>query len=163
MKNQTLIIILAVVLIIGGVLGFFIKGCTIPKPIPQTSHVDTLRIKADTVKIVEKHWYALPKDTITNEVIKYSNFTLQDSIQGIKNEIGYKVSTTVIIDSTGIVWDWKTQFIPPDKITIYDTTYVPQIVEVDKPYYKDTWFYVALVEGIAGIYVVIKVIQALIK
>ena len=146
MKSEGWYIIIVIVffLFIGGICGFFIKSCNIPKPIPQTSHVDTVRVKADTVKIKDTHYYALPKDTITNEAIKYPKLTIADSLQGSKEGIGYNLSVRASIDSLGVKWNWKTEFIPPDKTTIYDTTYVPQMVEVNKPWYSDTWFYTPL-------------------
>ena len=143
MKGETWALLTAVfvLLFVGGLCGFFIKGCTEVKPLPLVSHTDTLRIKADTVRIPEKHYYPLPKDTITNEVIKYPKLTIADSLQGTKEGIGYNLSVRASIDSLGIVWDWKTQFIPPDAIRIFDTTYVPTTIEVPLSWYKDGWAY----------------------
>ena len=165
MKNQTLLIVLAVALIIGGFCGFFIKSCSIPKPIPQTTTHDTLRIKADTVKIAEKHWYALPKDTnnVATNIATYPKLTISDSLQGTKEGIGYNLRVRASIDSLSVAWKWETAFVPPDKITVIDSIYVNNIVEVAKPWYSDNWFYLAAAESIAGIYVIVKVIQALIK
>lgn len=139
--NRETIIYVIIFLIVGGFCGFFIKSCTIVKPLPQTSHIDTIFVTIPPITKIETHYITKPVFIYKDSVTKLATFTDRDSLLidtlGIKGKVGVAVT----VDSLKTKWEWSQWLQLPPKMTIVDSIYVPQIVLQNKPFLQDGWFY----------------------
>lgn len=162
MSNKALILTLAVALVIGGVLGFLIKGWVSPPPVITTEQAPPLIIfKKIPVKIFVTKYIPRPGNLAGNSrsapadtVFKLPEFEITDSISGIKTDtsgssVEYDIKHTIKADPNkpdSLVSNWEPSFlfklkeqIRTEKITITDTKYIPT------PFFADGWFYTSLV------------------
>jgi hypothetical protein len=146
MKSEGWYILGAIVFFIavGFVLGFLIKGCTIPKslPLPRVVH-DTTYLPAPIINGSQTHNKPISdiKPIIPHDTVKiFPEFTYSDSIKGSQDSVDYKVTHTASFkkDSVKSVFDVE---IKPFIKVITDSIWVPQIVLQNKPFLQDGWFY----------------------
>jgi hypothetical protein len=163
--DRTTVIYIIVFVIVGGIMGWLLKGCTIPAPVPippPTVIHDTTYTKADTVKIKETH-YVPYKDTSSN--ISYTNGdSISDNTHGVSDSVAYDISHTIIFDKDSIKSVWDIVILPPPVKTIIDSVliHLPPLpaVTVDRPFYANIWFYATVVVTAVGtyaLYVITKV------
>ncbi len=158
MKSEGWYLLLAIVffIAIGFTLGFLIKGCSIPKPLPQISHRDTVFAPYPVITVKEVHYQGKPliiHDTSQGIAL----FTAIDSLLIDTLGIKGKVAATVIYDTLkGIIWDWRQELQLPEQMTIIDSIYVNTVTEITKPYYSDIWFYSTIIEGIIIAVILVK-------
>lgn len=136
MSIKALLITLSVVLIIGSVLGWFAKGCTIPKALPE--------IKKDTTYVERTELQPVKKDsTISFKIEKGKTQKRVDKIS-IKDSLGQSsnvvIRTTVVDDSVSL--DIQLESLPIKFIehTITEIT-KPKIEYVEAPWYSNSWFW----------------------
>jgi hypothetical protein len=157
MTDKNIVYFITIPLVIGFIFGLlFFKGCLVKTPPLLKSHTDTLYVQIPPITKIENHYVNV--DVIHDISSNKTSYKTKDSLLINQDGVKGKVVATVILDSLGAKWSWLQELQLPPQLHIIDSIYVPQQIEVPRPFYQDTWFYVAFVETVVGIIVVIKTI-----
>jgi hypothetical protein len=149
LKSETWALLLAVfvLLFIGGLCGFFIRGCN-DKPLTVIKEIhDTTYLPAKPILDNQAHVYPtnqvipLQKDTANQaKPCIFSEFTFADSIRGSQDSIKYKVTHTSTFTKDSVISVFGVEIQPFYKI-VTDSIWIPQIVLQNEPWHKDGWAY----------------------
>jgi len=133
MSIKTLLITLSVVLIIGSVLGWFARGCSIPKTLPA--------IKKDSTYVERTELQPVKKDSTPLEKIKTQKRV--DKIS-VKDSLGQTVNLTAVsvVVNDSLFTTYSLELIPVRFIMKQITEIIkPTLEYVEAPWYANNWFY----------------------
>jgi hypothetical protein len=159
--------LIAVAFFVFGIL--FFKGCLMPKEKVLTSHTVIEYLPAPIINDSQTHTYQtnkvipLPNESANQAIpLLFPEFTFKDSIQGEKDSIKYRVIHISEFRKDSVKSVFHVEIEPYIK-HIIDSIYVKTTIEINKPYYKDIWFYAAITEGIVVVVVLVKTLWMLLK
>ncbi|OGV08711.1 MAG: hypothetical protein A2499_05080 [Stygiobacter sp. RIFOXYC12_FULL_38_8] len=136
MSIKTLLITLSVVLIIGSVLGWFARGCSIPKTLPA--------IKKDSTYVERTELQPVKKDsTVSTPLEKIKTQKRVDKIS-VKDSLGQTVNLTAVsvVVNDSLFTTYSLELIPVRFIMKQITEIIkPTLEYVEAPWYANNWFY----------------------
>ncbi|MEW6654736.1 MAG: hypothetical protein AB1394_14890 [Bacteroidota bacterium] len=136
MSNKTLLITLSVVLFLGSVLGWFARGCSIPKTLPAIKK-DSTYVERDQLKPVKKD------STISTSLEKIKTQKRVDRIS-LTDSLGQTVNLTAtsLVVNDSLVTTYSLESLPVKFITHQITEVIkPTLEYVEQPFYLNKWFY----------------------
>lgn len=138
MSNKFLVGSLLVVLLIGCVLGWFAKGCSIPKPLADT--------RKDSTSVSIKPLEPIKKDSSYS--IKIQSGKKYTAKISVKDSLGQQasstVTTTVINDSLNV--NLSLEMLPLKVVELKMTEITKHVAEyIEAPWYSNNWFYTSIV------------------
>lgn len=137
MNNKTLLISLLITLLVGCFLGWFTRGCSIPKV--------KERITKDTVYVTKSELTSTAKDSILT--FKKNETKREDKIS-VKDSIGNEGSVTINTESTDSNTVQKVRLVikPIEIIKTQIKEITKTVIEYqDKPFYMNDWFWKFLI------------------
>lgn len=137
-----------VLYVLGGValivLGWLLNSAFTPKPETEVREV-VVRDTLETIRTIT----VAKTDTITKTITE-TGFAYVDSIKGSKDEVDYKIIHS-ITDIGIVLSDWRVEVKPLTKTIVEYVTKdsirtVVNTQYLSKPFFLESWFYIALVE-----------------
>lgn len=137
MNNKTLLISLLVTLLVGSILGWFTRGCTIPNILSKEERKDSTYVETTQMQPVKKD------SSFSFKVTKEKTQKRVDSL-AVKDSLGQKanvvIRTSVVGDSINVAYELILQPLKFIQKTITEII-KPVPIYVDQPWYSNSWFW----------------------